>query len=310
MMTLVRQRFHRTLPLAGLFRNPTISYLAKQLSDATDNNSSPILIEIQPHGAGTPFFCVHPIGGGVLCYWDLAKAMGSERPVFGLQSPPSSSSSPSTIEEIAFLYIKDIKRVQETGPYLLGGWSMGGLIAYEIAQQLGDGGDEVNFLALFDTYPPSKDSPVQVRSDLPVLARFGADMMRQAGKDASGMRDQFLSLSPLEQRRLVFQTLKNEDILALEEEMDELLNMFTRHATALEKYSLRPAKQPITLFSSAEAQSHILNEVWKGWAAAGLNAIEVAGNHYSMIKNPYAETLAALLNERLGTRHQKASVGM
>ena len=310
MMTLVRQRFHRTLPLASLFRNPTIGYLAKQLSDVADNNSSPILVEIQPHGTGTPFFYVHPIGGGVLCYWDLAKAMGSERPVFGLQSPPSSSASLSTIEEIASLYIKDIKRVQETGPYLLGGWSMGGLIAYEIAQQLSNGGDSINLLALFDTYPPSKDSSVQVRSDLPVLARFGADMMRLAGKDASGMRDRFLGLPLPEQRQLVFETLKNESILALEEEMNDLLDIFTRHATALEKYSLRPAKQPVTLFSSAEGQSHILNEVWKVWATAGLNAIEVPGNHYSMIKNPHAETLAALLNDRLGTRHQQASVGM
>ncbi len=310
MMTLARQRLGRTLPLASLFRNPTISYLAKQLSEAADNHASPILIEIQPHGAGTPFFCVHPIGGAVLCYWDLAKAMGSERPFWGLQAPPSSSASPSTIEEIASLYIKDIKQIQKTGPYLLSGWSMGGLIAYEIAQQLGDGGDEVNFLAMFDTYPPSKNSSLQLRSDLPELARFGADMMRLAGKDASGLQDHFLNLSPLEQRQLVFQTLKNENILVLEEEMDELLHTFTRHATALEKYSLRTAKQPITLFSSIEGQPQFLSDAWKVWAPAGFNAIEVPGDHYSMIQNPHAEKLGVILNDRLGVRHQKASVGM
>ena len=135
-------------------------------------------------------------------------------------------------------------------------------------------------------------------------------MMRLAGKHASGMRDQFLSLAPLEQRQLVFETLKSEGILALEEEMDELLHIFTRHATALEKYCLRQAKQPVTLFSSAEGQPQILNETWKVWTPAGLNAIEVPGDHYSMIKSPNAEKLAALLNDMLGTRHQKASVGM
>ncbi|HET9284843.1 MAG TPA: amino acid adenylation domain-containing protein [Candidatus Angelobacter sp.] len=308
MMTLVRNRFHRTLPLASLFRNPTISYLAKLLTDAAADDDASILVEIQPQGQGSPIFCVHPIGGGVLCYWDLAKALGHERPIFGLQAPAASPDQGplTTIEEIASLYIKHIQRVQPAGPYLLAGWSMGGLIAYEIAQQLTTMGETVGFLGLFDTHPPSNSSSVRVREDLPILAQFGADMMRLAGKDAIGMRDHFLKLAPQEQRQFVFETLHNEGMLTVETELDELVGIFARHSTALEKYSLHQAKHPITLFSTTQSQAQDLQEEWKFWSQSGLNSIEVPGDHYSMIKYPHVEKLAVLLNETLNTQYHEA----
>lgn len=183
---------------------------------------------------------------------------------------------------------------------------MGGLIAYEIAQQLTMMGETVGFLGLFDTHPPCNSSSVQVRDDLPILARFGADMMRLAAKDATGMRDQFLNLAPQEQRQFVFEALQNEGMLTVETELDALLEIFTRHSTALEKYSLHPAKQPITLFSATEGQAQDLQEEWKFWARSGFNSIKVPGDHYGMIKYPHVEKLAALLNETLNTQHQEA----
>ena len=108
---------------------------------------------IQPDGSRPVFFCVHGAGGNVLIYRDLSQNLGSDQPFYGLQSPGLDGSRPplTRIEDMAELYVKEIRAVQPYGPYFLGGYCMGGTIAYEMAQQLRAQGEQVALLALFDT---------------------------------------------------------------------------------------------------------------------------------------------------------------
>jgi phthiocerol/phenolphthiocerol synthesis type-I polyketide synthase E len=162
----IEKVFKVKLPLATLFEAPTIQELGGILrSEAPSTGWSP-LVTIQNSGSRPPFFCVHGAGGNVLIYRELSENLGSDQPFYGLQSQGLDGSCPplTRIEDMAALYVKAIRRQQPHGPYLLGGYCGGGLIAFEIAQQLGSDGEEVALLALLDTMNFSKIPPFSVWS--------------------------------------------------------------------------------------------------------------------------------------------------
>ena len=149
----IEKTFHVKLPLATLFEAPTIEGLAQILRREAPSSAWSSLVPIQPHGARPPFFCFHGAGGNILIYRDLSLRLGSDQPVYGLQSPGLDGSCPALtrIEDMAALYVKEIRRVQRHGPYFLGGYCLGGTIAFEVGRQLRAHGEEVALLALFDT---------------------------------------------------------------------------------------------------------------------------------------------------------------
>src|SRR5204863_9063960 len=104
-------------------------------------------------GDRPPLFFMHPGGGNISCYVELAHQLGSEQPFYGLQSRGLDENHvPLTlISDMACYYVETLRRRQPEGPYMLGGWSMGGLIAYEMAQQLRSRGEEISLLALLDS---------------------------------------------------------------------------------------------------------------------------------------------------------------
>ncbi|MCZ2147232.1 MAG: alpha/beta fold hydrolase [Bryobacterales bacterium] len=153
MFAQIEKLFRVKLPLATLYEAPTISGLARILSGETASSGWSPLVPIQPEGSRPPFFCFHGAGGNVLNYQKLSEHLGPDQPFYGLQSPGlDGASQPLTsIEEMAALYIKEIRAVQPYGPYFLGGYCMGGTVAYEAAQQLTSTGETVAMLALLDT---------------------------------------------------------------------------------------------------------------------------------------------------------------
>jgi thioesterase domain-containing protein/acyl carrier protein len=149
----IERKFHLKLPVATLFEAPTIVELARLIrGDAPASGWSP-LVPIQTTGSRPPFFCIHGAGGNVLIYRELSERLGADQPFFGLQSQGLDGTLPilRTVEEMASLYLKEIRRVRPYGPYLIGGYCGGGTIALEVAQQLRALGKDVALLALFDT---------------------------------------------------------------------------------------------------------------------------------------------------------------
>ena len=154
----IEKAFKVKLPLATLFEAPTIEELAGVLRREASTSSWSPLVAIQPAGSRPPFFCMHPHGGNVLIYRELSRHLGSDQPFYGLQSQGlDGGRAPLTrVEDMAALYVKQIRKVQSHGPYLLGGYCMGGTIAFEVAQQFQAEGERVALLALFDTINGSK----------------------------------------------------------------------------------------------------------------------------------------------------------
>ncbi len=172
------QRFSVDLPLATLFAGPTIAELAQHIEAAqrgeTDDQPQEIplveelassllapsvgqgqsLAPLRTGGSAPPLFCIHGLGGHIAAFLPLARGLAQGRPVYGLQGQglDPGQQPHDRIEDMAAFYLREMREVQPRGPYLLAGWSMGGLIALEAAQQLAAGGEEVSLLAMFDTY--------------------------------------------------------------------------------------------------------------------------------------------------------------
>ncbi|MGE5437121.1 MAG: non-ribosomal peptide synthetase [Syntrophothermus sp.] len=142
------------LPLAVLFTSSTIQKLAEVIRKKDYTNLWSSLVPIQPDGSKIPLFLVHGAEGNVLLYRELSQYLGPDQPVYGLQSQGLDGLKDFNpkFEEVASFYIKEIKKLQPEGPYLLGGYCLGGTIAYEMAQQLKDKGEKVALLAMLETY--------------------------------------------------------------------------------------------------------------------------------------------------------------
>ncbi|MBD1919976.1 AMP-binding protein [Microcoleus sp. FACHB-831] len=151
----IDKEFGKSLPLAILFEMPTIEQLATLLGEG-EKSATRSLVAIQPKGSKPPLFCVHGAGGHVLNYRDLARYLGSDQPVYGLEDERLEANQfhPIQIEDMAAGYIKEIQTIQPKGPYFLIGYSYGGIVAYEMAQQLHAQGEKVAMLTLLDTLAP------------------------------------------------------------------------------------------------------------------------------------------------------------
>jgi thioesterase domain-containing protein/acyl carrier protein len=141
------------LPLATLYDAPTIGELARIIRGEVAGSGWSPLVAIQAEGSRPPFFCIHGAGGTVLMYRDLSKHLGADQPFYGLQSHGLDGSCPplTSVREMAALYAAEIRKAQHHGPYFIGGYCMGGTVAYEVAQQLESEGETVALLAMFDT---------------------------------------------------------------------------------------------------------------------------------------------------------------
>ena len=151
----IHDRLGRSLPLSTIISAPTVASLASILREQTDDQWSPLVL-LKPGTRQMPLFLAPGLRGEVLGLRPLARALATDRPVYGLrtQGLVAGDQPHERVEEIAERQIEHIRSLQPVGPYALCGYSFGGLVAYEIAQRLWSGGERVEFLGLIDTLLP------------------------------------------------------------------------------------------------------------------------------------------------------------
>lgn len=152
-------------PLPILFRAPTIALLAEALRQEGWHTSWTSLVPIQPNGTKPTFFYVAPFLISVLSFARLARHLGEDQPLYGLQPQGIDGNQPhhTRVEEMAAHYIKELRTLQPHGPYYLGGHCAGSWVAFEMAQQLQAAGQEVQLLVLVDSEPPNIAPPQEHR---------------------------------------------------------------------------------------------------------------------------------------------------
>ena len=306
-MALIQKQFGQNLPLSTLFQGTTIEHLASILrQQATSQPPSP-LVAIQPRGSNRPLFFVHPVGGNVLCYYELARHLGTDQPFYGLRSPGFyGESEPHTrIEEMAAHYIEALRAIQSEGPYLLGGWSMGGVVAFEMATQLQRQGHQVARLILLDSPAPVlSNNPIDV-DEARVLANLFRDMAHSAGKNLPVFHDNIEQLDPNEQLNYFLEQAKRTNLIPPDvglPQLRSLLQVFKSNIQATLKYVAPVYPNQIILLRASDRVSSELNDPTLGWdklSSEPLEILNIPGNHYTMLGLPHIQILTERLRSYL-----------
>ncbi|MFK8185388.1 MAG: beta-ketoacyl synthase N-terminal-like domain-containing protein [Phormidesmis sp.] len=299
-------------PLNLLFQTPTIEAIAQALNHDIEQQIPNLIVPLksgqasgQRHlsqGADAPLFLIHAAGSSILFYQPLVQHMQTQRPIYGIQPAflDSDQARLTNVEEMATYYISQMRLIQPHGPYFIGGASFGGLVSYEIAQQLTQQGEVVETLVLFDHHAPG------ARAMAPWQQRY-----RKYWKD-------FLAggLSYLVARFKKRFRYERNDLQIFLRQQQYLLrhklnlpvkgivgNTFRRHIKLAQRYELKPYSGKLLLIRAKEArENEIILEADLGWsryAKGGVQVMVSKGGHMSMFTAPHVSTLAQQIDSAL-----------
>jgi amino acid adenylation domain-containing protein len=303
----LERQFGKRIPVAALFQNATVEGLAKVLA-ATDSSTWSPLVPIQPNGSQAPLFFVHTVGGQVYSYMELSRHLGQDQPFYGLQSRHGiqGMSQLNRLEEMATEYVAAIRGFQPVGPYRLGGWSMGGVVAFEMARQLREQDQEVSLLALLDSHAPpisqAEKTSLEIREteDLASFALhlgFTYQQLVAAGNRIFGRAAE-------ERLACLLSEGKSIGLLTSEMTMEDLgamLDVFKLNSRLMEQYQGGSYDGIVTLFrvESDPGSNHAKTDSapqdpQRGWnrLAAGVKVVGAPGDHFTMIQEPHVKILA------------------
>ncbi|MBD2607328.1 amino acid adenylation domain-containing protein [Scytonema hofmannii FACHB-248] len=303
LMAQIQDKFGHNLPLSTLFENPTIEKLATIVSQPFRQSSNSPLVAINSSGNKIPFFCMHGAGGNISPYFNLSKRLGEDYPLYALEDTLEKDKPEIiSVEETATRYLQEIRKVQPNGPYLLGGHCYGGVLAFEIAQQLQKQGQTVALLVVIDAI--LSETPIESTDDddAKFLLRIAESIKTDNNIDFSVPFEELQDLSLTEQINLINQKI---NFIFSDAEIQDFLRyykLFKAHVQAMRDYVPQVYPQSITLFRAKEEIIHDFhNPEWStddpllGWGkyySQPIEVIEVAGDHFSIFVEPHIQELA------------------
>jgi acyl transferase domain-containing protein/thioesterase domain-containing protein/acyl carrier protein len=320
----IRVELGKEVPAHAAFRGSTVERMARAVDQRADPAPSSPLVAIQPGGSRPPLFFVHPAAGIVFPYFALARELGPDQPFYGLQARGLDGREPPdrTIEEMARYYIEAIRAVQPRGPYFIGGFSFGCLVAFEMAQQLRRAGQTLGLVALVD-------EPAPVLGHRPSAALMARLFITGVGRtiwphlhdyfylvnSSSSTAPKLPSLKELSRLRpdlellqsiLARSTMANfvppeSRLLALRQPaMRPMFDLFLLHVRQTLAY--RPEAYPhgVTVFQATSLGGKYDSDPSMGWrvlAAGGVEVHKIPGEHLELLRPPHVQVLAAKLND-------------
>ena len=308
LITKTRQRLGKTVPLSVLFREPTVRAVAEALDIRADDESTVVALDTE--GSRPPLFLAHGVSGQLLRYVPFVRLLDADQPVYGLRPTSTllAGSRRLRIPELAQCYVEDILRVRPEGPYLLAGFSFGGIMMVEVAHQLERRGGVVALLALLDTEPRTSPPPSRVQRETRQLRSLvgGSDsavsyLKRRArnfvvkARRAPWLVDQWLHRRtgrPLHRRWDDVARVESLRVAPVQRSLER----------ALESYSSPPTRCPVTSFRAGEptAQESAVHVRDREDGTHECYIFDGPGvSHESLMREPHIRFLARALNECL-----------
>lgn len=280
--------FGVTLPLGTVFDAPTVRSLAAAVKARTATASWRSLVPIRDRGCRPPVYLVHGLGGEISYFYNFVPYMHPEQPLYALQPPADAHTA---LEPLAAHYVREIRVRQPTGPYLLGGYCLGGWIAFEMAHQLLEAGESVPLLMIIDSAVPG------TRPLTPLLANR---IRRLASSRPAEVLEKLKrrlkrAAAPFERGREV---PSDPNVLRWDAVPRAFHSVATRHYNALLDYTPRPLDTDVCLFRG-EDDRFARDLGWTPLVSGRLTVEMIPGDHSNLLKNPYlphaARKIAAVL---------------
>lgn len=300
---------NRHFTLKDLMENPTIDQLVAYV-DQVRPETGPI-VKLRAGLSTENLFCVHPGGGGVIVYQELAQLLSADYTVYGIQARGLGRSEPlpESIEEMAADYINAMRKLQPVGPYTLLGHSLGGSIAYEMTRQLETAGEKVSKLLLLDTLAfseftflpaPEEQALAMLITD---LRRYGVHLPLESLARISSTR---AGDNVQQQLAMLLAELHSTGKLAMTPLADmplpeiQQLYRVRGNIITLMRVPTQLISTSITLVSARESIRR-LNPLsaWQEWTQGQVREVQVPGNHYTMLETPHVKELARVINDIL-----------
>ncbi|MBD2494913.1 amino acid adenylation domain-containing protein [Nostoc sp. FACHB-280] len=305
-MAQIYDKFGHNLPLSTLFENPTIEELAEIVSQPLRETSNSPLVAINSTGNRLPFFCIHGAGGNISPYFKLSRILGEDYPFYGLEYQPDPEQPDIiSVEKLATRYLKEIRQLQPNGPYLLGGHCYGGILAFEIAQQLQKQGQKVGLVAIIDAILPETTIVTSPDDDAKFLLRLAEETKIWNDINLSLSFEEMRDLSLHEQFNLINQ---KANFIFSEAEIQDFLHhykVFKANVQAMRNYVPQVYPDALTILRAEEEIVHdfdnpewTTNDPFLGWGkygSASTQVIEIPGNHFSILLEPHIHELAKQL---------------
>ncbi len=287
LMNRIEEAFGKNLPIATLLQAPTIEQLAAILRQEGWTPSASSLVPIQTGGSKLPFFCVHGAHGTVVRFHDLARYLGPDQPFYGLQAQGLDPRNPchTRAEEMASHYVKEMRGLRPEGPYFIGGYSFGGMIAFEMAQQLAAQGQE-GVVFLFDTLLPIRG----ILADQE--AGSASSVLLKLFQVPATERRNYLSRVVAAAMRPIERWLR---VARLPREHNKVRKICLQ---AYREYMPQPFAGRVILFRSSQKPLRGVRDPYLGWGAyvpRGLEVYDVEGNHENILLEPQVRCVAEQL---------------
>lgn len=274
------------------------------------------LVPIRKTGAKPPLFLLHPVGGGVQPYFQLAEYLDHDQPVYALQNYEFGSYDEhpyASVEKMAQQYVEAVHGVQGTGPYLLGGWSMGGIVAFEMAIQLKNRGKQVGPLIMIDApaqFVPVRDKLGPEQDMARGLVLLGRIWAHQKRKEFTLSRAGLELLEEDEQLGRFIEAIKHNEIVASEADdavLKAAIRTFLNNNRACESYVPKTYAGPMVVIRATEIQQETKEEThlvfddpsfgWQAFCTQPVTVHYVPGDHMFMMFEPHVQFLAATLQK-------------
>ncbi len=309
LVLLIEKRFGASLDLAELVQVSSVKALAERVRSPSAKNATRPLVPLRAKGSRAPLFLVHPLGGHILCYLALTKALSKEQPVYALQAAMSQSvHEGETIEQIAAHYLEEIRTIQPNGPYSIGGWSFGGFVAYEMAIQIArQGRDSVRQLFILDSITMHRDRKVDVSEE--VLMEFFYWELVWFERAQAEVAPLPKGMSTKKAMQYILQHAVDKGVLPIGTTTDvvaNLYNIFKRHWSAIIDYKPDVLPIDLVLFRAQGALPESLKPMhelvktlyrdpsngWQHWTTGTLDVVDVPGDHLDLMNEPNVRTIA------------------
>ncbi|MDU9403114.1 amino acid adenylation domain-containing protein [Pseudomonas sp. zfem004] len=297
--------------LNDVFQQPSVALLARHL-DASHAGRAQTVVTVRGAGSQPALFLVHEFTGLDFYFPVLGQHLPGDFPLYGLPGVPYGEPQPRTLECLARYQIEQLRKVQPHGPYRLAGWSFGGVLAFEMANQLLGADEQVEFLGLIDTYTPRLADQGKARWQGPralerQLLLNCSTFWRTQGEAGEARLAQ---LQRLEAEQADFNTLlascrEHQLLYGLWSSMSDaqLHHYFTRelaHGHAMAHYRLAPLSVPVHLFRAEQGSEGLSNLGWReALPAQALVEIAVPGDHRSMMQAPHVALVGEAIAQAL-----------